>query len=197
MNWRDEGQKKCPFCGADATVAEKPMERKYTYTDCLCGKFIIDGIVLEDSGEYNKILKTDEDKILFSGYLRNNQSSQKNNQPITITEEFISKELPGILDYCQQIPLDEKISKIKSYIFQKTTSIGNPVQISYLTVYPLFYLKNSDELKNILSHLAEIKILETSTASIGVNATLTIEGFSGIESTLKNYLQSKKVFIAC
>ncbi len=123
MNWRDEGQKKCPFCGADATVAEKPMERKYAYTDCLCGKFIIDGIVLEDSGEYNKILKTDEDKILFSGYLRNNQT-------ITITEEFISKELPGILDYCQQIPLSEKISKIERATYtRKRLPLENPYRL--------------------------------------------------------------------
>ena len=35
---------------------------KLRFSDCLCGEYIIDRKVLEDYGEYNKILKSDEDK---------------------------------------------------------------------------------------------------------------------------------------
>ncbi len=182
----------CPFCGTDATEIKNPETLENTYSGCLCGKFIISRDALDDYGEYNKILKNDEDKKLFSGYLRNNQ-------PITITSKFIREELPGILDYCQTIPLSEKISKIKSYIHQKTPSIGEPVQIEYRNLYTLFYLKNSNELNNLLGYLSKINILEISSSASesSINVTLTVEGFAEIESTLENYSQSKKVFIAC
>ena len=192
MNWHDQGKKECPFCKTDAIVHKNGMELKYEYADCLCGKFIIDQIALEDAGEYNKILKTDEDKILFSGYLRNNQT-------ITVTEEFISEELPDILDYCQTIPLNEKISKIKNYIYQKTTSLGKNVQLEVDKLYTFFYLKTHSELVKLLIYLRDTNILHNTPMDIGPtpNVILTVEGFSEIESTLQDHSQSKKVFIAC
>jgi len=114
--------KEGPFYKAYEKVLINSDTLQSIFSGCLCGKFIIDRKALEDSGEYNKILETDEDKILFSGYLRNNQTT-------TITEEFINEELPGILDYCQQIPLDKKISEIKRYIYQETTTLGKHVPI--------------------------------------------------------------------
>ncbi len=60
--------KECPFCKADAKVDINSDTLQSIFCGCLCGKFIIDRKALEDSGEYNKILETDEDKILFSGY---------------------------------------------------------------------------------------------------------------------------------
>ncbi len=193
MNWETETKKKeCPFCKTDATVSVNRDTLQSIYSDCLCGKFIIDQKALEDSGEYNKILGTDEDKILFSGYVRNNQ-------PITITSEFISEELPGILDYCQQIPLDEKISKIKNYIYNQTSSIGMPLSINIAKSYTIFHLKNSQELYRLLIFLKGIKILnmDGSVTNDIANVILTVEGFSKIESTLEDHSQSKKVFIAC
>ncbi len=184
--------KECPFCRIDATVSVNIDTLQSIFSDCLCGKFIIDRKALEDSGEYNKILGTDEDKILFSGYLRNNQ-------PITITSEFVSEELPGILGYCQQIPLDEKISKIKRYIHQKTTTLGKKVSIDLANLHTMFYLKNSEELLRLLNFLKETKILNMDSSIVNnvSNVALTVPGFAEIESTLKNYSQSKKVFISC
>lgn len=196
MNWETETKKKeCPFCRTDATVSINRNTLQSTFSGCLCGKFIIDRKALDDSGEYNKILGTDEDKILFSGYLRNNQ-------PITITEDFIRDELPGILGYCKGITLSEKISKIKSYIYQKTTAIGKYIPIELKNLYTLFYLKNSSELIKLLIYLQETNILhKRANGTIGndpiENVMLTVEGYSEIESTLVNYSQSKKVFIAC
>ncbi len=157
-------KKECPFCKIDALVGENIETLQYIFSNCLCGKFIIDRKALADKSEYNKILKTDDAKKLFSGYLRNNQT-------ITITEKFISEELAGILEYCQTIPLNEKISRIESYIYRKTTSIGNSVQLDIL--------------------------LKTKTHLATVHCVLTIEGFSKIESTLEDHSQSKNVFIAC
>lgn len=185
-------EQECPFCGELAKTTQDFETLQTTYRDCLCGEFVIDEDALDDVGEREKILKTDEAKILFSGYLRNNQ-------PLTITNEFIEEDLPGILDYCQTIPVSEKISKIKSYIYQKTPSIGEPVQIENRNLYTLFYLKNYNELNNLLGYLSKIKILEISSSDTGtsIRVTLTIEGFSEIESTLRNHIPSKKVFIAC
>jgi len=198
MRWKEEGQKKCPFCKTDAIVGENTDTGQLAYTDCLCGKYCID-MNPRDDASYDASLKTDEDKILFSGYLRNNQSSQKDNQPITITDEFVREELPGILDYCKEKTLDEKISKIKSYIYQKTASIGQHVQLEVEKLYTFFYLKTHSELVAILKYLQESNILHKTPVDTNtiVNVILTIEGFSKIESTQKNYLQSKKVFIAC
>jgi hypothetical protein len=192
MRWKEDGQKKCPFCKTDAIVGVNIDTGQLAYTDCLCGKFIIDQIALEDIGEYNKTLKTDEDKILFSGYLRNNQTT-------TITEEFISEVLPGIRDYCKQIPLDEKISKIKNYIYQETTSLGKHVPLGYDKLYTLFYLKDSKEFWSLIKYLQETDILNKNTPVGGptANVLLTVKGFANIESTLKDYSQSKKLFIAC
>ncbi len=192
MNWQDQGKKECPFCRTDASVHENVMELKCVYADCLCGKFIIEQIALEDTGVYNKILGTDEDKILFSGYLRNNQTT-------TITEVFISEELPGILDYCQRKTLSEKISDIKNYIYQKTTSIGKSVPLEVEKLYTLFYLKTHSELVKLLIYLRDTNILHDTPIDIGptANVILTVEGFSKIESSLEDYSQSKKVFIAC
>ena len=182
----------CPFCSKVAKIIKNHDTDQTTFSGCLCGKFTIDPDALEDPGEYNKILKTGEDKILFSGYLRNNRT-------ITITSEFISEELKGILDYCQEIPLDEKISKIKNYIYNETSSIGMPLKINIEKLYTTFYLRNSHELLGILRFLKEEKILNmSSSVTNGItDVTLTVPGFSGIESTLRNHSQSKKVFIAC
>jgi hypothetical protein len=182
----------CPFCKELSTTIKDFDTLQSTYSRCLCGKFIIDQKALEDSGEYNKILRTDEDKILFSGYLRNNQ-------PTVITEKFISEELAGILDYCQQIPLEEKISKIKSYIYNETLSIGMPLSINLAESYTIFYLKTSQELHRLLLFLKDLKILNMggSVTNNVTDITLTVTGFSEIESTLEDHSQSKKVFIAC
>lgn len=184
--------KECPFCKADAKVIINFDTLQSIFSGCLCGKFIIDQKALEDSGEYNKILGTDEAKILFSGYLRNNQT-------ITITSEFISEELAGILDYCQTIPLNEKISRIESYIYQKTTSIGKSVPLEVEKLYTLFYLKTHSELVAILKYLQKSNILRETPVDTNptANVILTVDGFSKIESTLEDHSQSKKVFIAC
>jgi hypothetical protein len=184
--------KECPFCKADAKVIINSDTLQSIFSGCLCGRFIIDLKALEDSGAYNKILETDEDKILFSGYLRNNQTT-------TITEEFINEELPGILDYCQQIPLDKKISEIKSYIYQETTTLGKHVPIEVRKLFTLFYLKDYKELYSLLRHLQETNFLikNTNVGGATANVLLTVEGFSKIESTLENHSQSKKVFVAC
>ncbi|MBT4733330.1 hypothetical protein HOB87_15395 [Candidatus Woesearchaeota archaeon] len=184
-------EKECPFCKERSSTIKNFDTLQSTYSDCLCGKFIIDQKVLEDSDEYNKILRTDEDKILFSGYLRNNQT--------TITEEFISGDLPGILGYCQRKTLSEKISYLKSYIYQETTLLGKSVPIEVGKLYTLFYLKEPKELYSLLRHLQEINILNKNTNVGGAtaNVLLTVEGFSEIESTLEDHSQSRKVFIAC
>ena len=184
--------KECPFCKADAKVIKNFDTLQSIFSGCLCGKFIIDQKALEDSGEYNKILGTDEDKILFSGYLRNNQTT-------TITEEFISEELPGILDYCQGIPLSEKISDIKNYIYQKTTLLGKNVPIEVRKLFTLFYLKDPKELYSLLSHLQETNILNKNTpvGAATANVLLTFQWFPKIEYTRENHSQSKKVLIAC
>ncbi len=132
-------EKECPFCRTNATVSKNIDTLQSIFSDCLCGKFIIDQKALEDESEYSKILKTDESKILFSGYLRNNQ-------PTTITSEFINERLPAILDYCKDITLNDKISKSKRYLYKKTVFIGNPVSINTNELYTLFYLKHTDVL---------------------------------------------------
>ncbi|MDR4504906.1 MAG: nucleoside 2-deoxyribosyltransferase [Candidatus Scalindua sp.] len=186
--------KVCPFCGIEAQIYKNPDTLETTYSNCLCGKFTIERRALDDK-EFLKILTTDEKKILFSGFLRNNQS-------ITLTSEFIGKELPQILEYCQTIPLSEKISKIKSYLYQKTSSIGKSLVVEYRNLYTLFYLKNYSELIKLLTYLQETKILQKRDhGKIGDDSNecvmLTVEGFSEIESALRNNIQSKKVFIAC
>lgn len=104
----------CPFCDNDAKIIDIPATLQYRYYDCLCGEYVISKDALDDS-EYKKILKTDNSKKLFSGYLRNNQG-------LSITNEFISKELLDIINYCNSIPLEEKISKLLHYLYKETTS---------------------------------------------------------------------------
>ncbi len=58
----------CPFCGELAETIKDFDALQTRFSDCLCGEYIIDRKALEDYGEYNKILKNDEDKKLFSGY---------------------------------------------------------------------------------------------------------------------------------
>ncbi len=186
-------KERCPFCREDADVNVNIETLDLTYSNCLCGKFIIIRGVKDTPYEYNKILTTDEAKKLFSGYLRNN------NQTVKITKEFIREELPGILDYCQGIPLNEKISKITRYIFEKTTSLGRSVQIDLKDLHTLFYLKNSSELVGLLDYLIKLDLLRNTRVDNlpTPNVTLTVEGFSKCESELKKHSQSKKVFIAC
>ncbi len=186
-------EKECPFCGKWAKIIKDSDTEDTTYRDCLCGKFIISLKALEDASEYEKILKTNEEKILFSGYLRNHQT-------IEITSEFISEKLSEILDNCKGITLSKKISDIKNYIYQKTTSFVESVPIEASKLYTFFYLKKPGELVSILIYLQKTNIiLKEDRVDISpiANVRLTIEGFSEIESTLKNHSQSKKVFIAC
>jgi hypothetical protein len=185
-------EKECPFCGKWAKIIQNPDTIQTTFRDCLCDKFIISEKALEDASEYKKILKTNEEKILFSGYLRNHKT-------IEITSEFISEKLSEILDNCKEITLSEKISKIKSYIYNETSSIGMPLSINIAKLYTIFYLKNSKEFLDILRFLKEEKILSMSGSVTNdiTDVTLTVPGFSEIESTLRNHSQSKKVFIAC
>lgn len=181
----------CPFCGSKATAWEDRSTLKNIYRGCLCDEFIISRDVL-DNLKGNKILETDEAKKLFSGYLRNNK-------PITITNEFINDKLQEILDYCQSISLDEKIYKIKNYIYQETTFLEEPIKINFENIYTLFYLKKSEELARIIRYLNETKTmhLHDDISVKPCRVALTIEGFSKIEASFKEHSQSKKVFIAC
>jgi len=181
----------CPFCSNSADVFRSQDAKGFIFKDCLCGEFVIEEEVWEDK-VYNKLLKTDKQKRLFSGYLRNHPR-------VCITNDFIGAELEKILEFCNTITLPDKIQRLEKFIYLKTSSLGNPVYI-HGSLYTLFYLKDENELTSLVMYLEKagfVSTIEGDSKNRWEIPVLTVEGFSRIEARLTEGRLSNKVFIAC
>lgn len=175
----------CYFCDKPVEKTEDPSQNLFRFSGCLCGKYLINTEVLEDK-EYHKILTSSQKKRLFSGYLRNNQI-------VKIDRDFESNKLEDIIEYCENITLQEKIQKVREYFYNKTSFIGEGIPHKSKELYILFYFIEPSEMDHVLHYLSESEFLYWTNSSI----RLSVKGFNDIETARKSGENSKKAFIAC
>ena len=153
----------------------------------LCGWYRISEEAVEDS-IINQI--SNEDKILFSAYLRNH-TSQRN--PMKLLSDDIVR-IPETVAQYKQLTAMDKVHSVIRFLAKGSSSIGAPVELDLETDYPLFYCKSIKELRCIRDHLVETEIITISAPKFP--PVLTIAGWQKYESLKEINQHSKRVFVA-
>jgi len=178
----------CIFC--DSLSIEKlriPNKDAYKINCPLCISYIISGIVLEVRGISN-ISK--EDRILFSGYLRNNSTEYN---PMTILSNDIIK-IPEIVAPYKRLSPTDKLNKVIVYFAESSTFFGAIIPFDVNSDYTRFYCKNTAELGQIEKHLLKSGFIEITPDKKG--RILTFDGWNKYEALKEINENSKRVFVA-
>ncbi len=177
--------KRCIFCDSES----KPEDQRSVgmiYIECpLCGYYRISDMVLS-----SPLNIPQEEKTLFSGYIRNNSTP---NNPLTITSNIIS-EIPQLINPYKDLGVEERISLIISFIAKNTKLIGHPVPLHQ--TYPMFYCKSEDELITFLEWMVQSGLIRWYSSAVTRSVILEKEGWLKYESYKEINLESKKVFVA-
>ncbi len=153
----------------------------------LCGWYQISEEAAED-----KIIDSisDEDRILFSGYLKNHTSMRT---PMKLLSSDIGKIPETIAQYKRLTPI-EKMHLVIRFLAESSPHIGYQVPLDLSMDYTRFYCKNETELGQIRNYLDETKIIRVSSGQS--NPILTIDGWRKYESLKEINQSSKRVFVA-
>jgi len=136
---------------------------------------------------------TQEDKILFSGYLRNRPIEDKNE----LITNAIFYQIPNIIAPYQRLTVLEKIHKYVCFLAESSVHIGQEVEIDGAD-HTRFFCKNTEELVKIIEYLEQKLLIEVNheVGRIGGKTVLTVDGWEKYEKLKEINLDSKKVFIA-
>lgn len=153
-----------------------------------CGYYSASDIFLESSTNISQ-----EDLLLFSGFLKLNSSLEK---PIMLTSDFYSK-IPEIILPFKKISVPEKVNNLLKFIYSSTTKVLGEVKINVNDIHR-FYLRAQGDLNTILNYLKERKLIRWSEKDGIYRCLLTIEGWERYEQ-LKDKIaniDSKQAFVA-
>lgn len=132
---------------------------------------------------------SDEDKILFSGYLQGTSTIENR---VTIDRDALSK-IPEIVERYKNMSVDEKIDLIIRYLAKNTETIGGHVKLE--KKFARFFLKKKDELAVVLNWMKEMNLIKCLPGSF-FDAVLNIEGWHRYEKLKEVNVNSKKAFVA-
>lgn len=175
---------KCKFCG-DTRAEKKNLGGTSTIrVRCpLCGIYDITDTAdaIDINGETSS-----EDRILFSGYIRNNSTEK---HLIKLGSDTLKK-IKDIVSPYKKLTVDEKIDLIIRYVAESTKNIGNPVDMH--NTYSRFYVKNEGELFTLVDWLEKMDLGKRH----GGGFILSAKGWQRYEKTKEINERSKKVFVA-
>lgn len=177
---------KCRFC--DSTVSLGSVAGK---TDCnsvlcpCCGDYIITRSAWASDVKNHA---TDEERLLFSGYIRNASNIGK---PIEI-DSHTYQEIKNIVLPYKRLSIDEKIDLVVRFIAENTKQIGNPVKIT--NTFTTFFLRNQGEVNALVDWMDKLGLAKWH--GRGSSAALDIEGWRRYQKLKEINVNSKKVFVA-
>ena len=118
----------------------------------LCGWYLISEEAVED-----RIIDriSDDDRVLFSGHLKNH-TSQSN--PITLLSGDILR-IPEMTAQYKKLTAMDKVHSVIRFLAERS-SIGAPVSLDLDTDYTRFYCKGVTELRHIRDYLVETGVIK-------------------------------------
>lgn len=180
---------KCQFCEKEVTKRNFDKEKEVYKIECpVCSKYCISWEAWRE-----ELSVTNDDKILFSGYLFNRPADEKK---IVITTDFLAEISEKIAPF-KGLTVPDKINNIVLSMGDESKFIGEGIPWDAKFIYSHFYCKNEVEFRCILDYLKEKKIIELSSMqNDSPTALLTIDGWSKYEELKQTNINSKQAFIA-
>ena len=151
-----------------------------------CGWYRIHHLAVED-----RIIDqiSTEDRMLFSGFLRNH-TSQANPMEL-LSANIIS--IPETIAQYKKLTAIDKVHNVIRFLAERS-SIGSPVRLDLEMDYTRFYCKGVTELRHIRDYLDKTGIIKISSQQS--DPILTIDGWQKYESLREINQHSKRVFVA-
>ena len=179
---------KCIFCDTKGIKVSLVGARDLHSVECsVCGHYLLSGTAKADHMAQQI---PQEDKILFSGYLRNNYIDKN---PPEILSSTIMKIPEMVEPYKRLTPMD-KVDMLLKYLAKASNFIGQSITLKPEIDYVRFYCKNTTELMRIKEHLWNTGLISMEIPSSDV--IVKIEGWKRFESLKEFNINSKKVFVA-
>ncbi|MDD5546874.1 MAG: hypothetical protein PHO67_06990 [Candidatus Omnitrophica bacterium] len=181
----------CIICGSQPKEITDMPERQAKRITCpLCVSYIVSYEALSD-----KIIDSisKEDKILFSGYIRENAEQG-------IILRLLSSDImqiPEKVAYYKRLAVKDKLDMLISYFARRSDYIGQEFTVEYSTEFTKFFCKNPEELKNLAIYLKDNGFVDFTTAGRQYSIIrLTVRGWQEYEHIKEPNIHSRKVFIA-
>jgi hypothetical protein len=160
---------KCLLCETTCKKTSAPINQAYNINCQICGNYTSTREFETDLDALYEYPKNK--KHLISGFIRNKCEHKPNDKVWLFHEKYLIKKNEAILEensykelYNKLIKyndIDFKIQNILMYIKKNTKHFGCPVNLNIESDYPLFYAKNSEELKFLLESLSEKQYIKT------------------------------------
>lgn len=179
---------KCKFCNSesDENINHKNETRKIK-----CPKCGVYWITFEGYEDFHSGQVSEENRILFSGYIRNN-SSERN--PIIITTKELSQ-ISDIVSSYRRLSVLEKVYMVIRFLGDSSNYLGQVISLVINKDYTRFFCTKPTELKQIKRYLDErgfIRIIRGGEEKV----VLTVAGWEEYERLKEINIHSKKVFVA-
>lgn len=181
--------KNCKICESSPNNFKKdPCSDIFFFTCPQCGYYQITEEAFED---INLESITEDNKTLFSGYVRNNSTIEN---PLFLNTEMLSK-IPEIVLPYKRLTVMEKVDSVLKYLGNTAKTLTDFVDI-YLNDYVRFYLFKPNSLVTIIHFLHKQKYIRIQDKTDHYTCLLTIEGWGKYEKLKEINVYSKKVFVA-
>ncbi len=177
----------CVICNGEASQQRLNTSDNIKVECPFCGTFIISGTAMED-----KIIEEIplQDRLLFSGYLRQNSSG---NTPKLLSNDIVR--IPSIVAPYKKLTIIEKINNIIMFIGKNSKHLNERVLIKK-TDYTRFFCLSADELFSMLDYLRERNFVIGERGADQQRAFLTVDGWEKYEKLKEINVLSKKAFVA-
>ncbi len=142
----------CPLCGWDAQSTRELRQDTYCFSCQLCGRYVISCLTSTVLGAVDA-----EDGKLVP-YLRAHTKQATGAGGIAELTEANWRDLArGHMN----TPVTTKLRKVMEYLAEHSQYPSDAVEFSAGMLYPLFDAASEDELKFLLEHLAEKRLVAT------------------------------------
>lgn len=177
----------CKFCNTAIETRLRP-ENDSRVCDCpVCGKYVLTDTAFESQ------LKCDQnDKILFSGVLRNRPESDRT----TLIMSDTLNRVPEIVAQYRLFSVTDKIDNLIRYIGRSSRFLNDRVVINTIYDYSKFYCYNKDELVGMLNYLRNRSFIIGEEPGVIIRSSLTVDGWKEYEKLKDVNSTSKQAFVA-
>lgn len=207
---------KCFLCGRDAKIANPVSSRMIQITCPTCGNISYTFEfynsychppdyqleLFDKNGQRFNPKENEKAKTALRYYHKKSLLNGK------VTEPLMTNNVQEIVNlYPIPANMSEKIDLVLDYIYEKTVTLFEKIEINAKNDYPLFFCNNEDELSNIFRSLSEEKLIEVTPLSIldVVDSNipsythivnLTYKGIKQLEDKQRHRINSKQCFVA-
>lgn len=183
----------CPICQTSNSQKEifDHAKQEYAFECPTCGIYRMTFEAKEDAESFlNRI--THEDRLYFSGYLRNFSSKDA---PILINRSMLTQ-IGEIIAPYKRLTVPEKINNLIKFIYGNAKKANEQIIIQLNEVYR-FYIQTQDDYYMLVNYLdAKNYIKNPDHTGERSKFKLTVEGWEKYESLKEININSKIAFVA-